>query len=315
VGTKSERRKTPRVELAVPVRVQGFNPDGTTWEEFSATDDISIGGASFPVNRSIELGQVLYLALPLPKRLRQFDLNDASYRVYGLIRGIKHGPGQSRIGVMFFGKFPPRGFHEKPWARFLLPSDSQMNTRSPNPWPGSDEPTGAAPEAPRPRIHAEPSSLPPIPLPPPTPAPISPPEVQPPVTPPPAATPPPRTSPPITTGSHARIGSVPPPTDPNERRRSSRVEIFVNFTIQQVDEWGAVLQEELTVADNLSKGGARVMTSLDFMKGDVVQLQEAGGGFATRAEIREVRKGADGIVRLHLRFLDRQTPDRLMREG
>jgi len=89
--------------------------------------------------------------------------------------------------------------------------------------------------------------------------------------------------------------------------------MFLNFTIQQVDEWGAVLQEELTVADDLSKGGAQVKTTLDFSEGDVVLLQEAGGGFATRAAIRAVVEGANGITRLHLKFLDRQAPDRLLK--
>jgi hypothetical protein len=91
------------------------------------------------------------------------------------------------------------------------------------------------------------------------------------------------------------------------------VSLFVNFTLQQVDEWGTVLQEELTVADNLSRGGAHVMTSLEFAKSDVIQLEETGGGgFATRAEVRGVKRGKDGIIRLHLRFLDGQTPDRLL---
>jgi hypothetical protein len=90
--------------------------------------------------------------------------------------------------------------------------------------------------------------------------------------------------------------------------------VFVNFTIQLVDEWGAVLQEELTVADNVSRGGARVMTTLSFQKGDVVLLQEAGGGFATRAEVRGVSKAQPTIERLHLQFIDRQAPDRLLRQ-
>jgi hypothetical protein len=87
----------------------------------------------------------------------------------------------------------------------------------------------------------------------------------------------------------------------------------VNFTIQQVDEWGAVLQEELTVADNVSKGGAHVLTTLTFGKGDVVLLQEANGDFATRAQVRRVASGEDGITRLHLKFLVREAPDRLLR--
>jgi len=267
----AERRRSPRLGLVIPVRVQGFLSDGGTWDEMANTDDISAGGASFTVSRSVELGQVLHLSMNLPKRLRQYDLNDASYRVYSLVRGISRKGEQSRVGVMFFGKFPPRGFHEKPGARFLLPSDSQPGLSPPlMPQPGE------TPLESMPAPGAAPAEAP---------------------SPPPA-------------------GSEPAPAESgSERRQHRRVDIFVNFTLQQVDEWGAVLQEELTVADNISKGGARVMTSLGFMKGDIILLQEAGGGFATRAEIRDVRKGPDGIPRLHLKFLDRQTPDRMLKQG
>ena len=47
---------------------------------------------------------------------------------------------------------------------------------------------------------------------------------------------------------------VPEAPDGRERRQHPRLNLFVNFTLQQVDEWGVVLQEELTVADNVSKG-------------------------------------------------------------
>jgi hypothetical protein len=275
----AERRRNPRLGIAIAVRVQGFLSDGGTWEEICNTDDISAGGASFTISRSVELGQVLHLSLNLPKRLRQYDLNDVSYRVYSLVRGITRKGAQSRVGVMFFGKFPPRGFHERPSARFLLPSDSQ---------PGLSPPL-----MPRPRETPLESSA--------ASAPAS--EPSQPATPPAAPPPAPTAEPPSPAGASS------------ERRAHRRVDIFVNFTIQQVDEWGAVLQEELTVADNISKGGARVMTSLDFMKGDTILVQEAGGGFATRAEIRDVRKGPDGIPRLHLKFLDRQTPERMLKQG
>jgi hypothetical protein len=105
----------------------------------------------------------------------------------------------------------------------------------------------------------------------------------------------------------------PSPDVPQDRRRCPRVQLFVNFTIQLVDEWGAVLQEELTVADNVSMGGARVMTSLAFQVGEVLLLQEAGGGFATRAEVRGITRLQPTVDRLHLRFLDRQAPERLLR--
>ena len=101
---------------------------------------------------------------------------------------------------------------------------------------------------------------------------------------------------------------------PHDRRSFPRMELFVNFTIQQVDEWGAVLQEELTVADNVGRGGARVMTTLVFGEGSVILLQEAGGGFATRAEVRGITRIQPGTDRLHLRFVDREAPERLLRQ-
>ena len=101
---------------------------------------------------------------------------------------------------------------------------------------------------------------------------------------------------------------------PKDRRNTPRSDLFVNFTIQLVDEWGAVLQEELTVADNISRGGARVMTTLQFQVGDIVLLQEASGGFATRAEVRGISNAQRSIDRLHLAFIDRQAPDRMLKQ-
>jgi hypothetical protein len=108
------------MDLAIPVRINGFQGDGSTWEEMTSTDDLSAGGAGFLLKREVELASAFRSAC----RLRQYDLNDASYRVYALVRGIRHQPDGHRVGVMFFGKFPPRGFHERPAARFLLPSDT-----------------------------------------------------------------------------------------------------------------------------------------------------------------------------------------------
>jgi hypothetical protein len=56
------------------------------------------------------------------------------------------------------------------------------------------------------------------------------------------------------------------------------------------------------------------MTTLDFHEGDVILLQEAGGGFATRAEVRAVTHVQPATGRLHLRFIDRQAPERILRQ-
>jgi hypothetical protein len=56
------------------------------------------------------------------------------------------------------------------------------------------------------------------------------------------------------------------------------------------------------------------MTALGFQVGDILLLQEAGGGFATRAEVRGITRVQPTVDRLHLRFLDRQAPERLLRQ-
>jgi hypothetical protein len=320
----SERRKNPRVGLAIPLRVQGYYADASSWDEMTTTLDVSVGGACFGLTHEAELGQVLLLILPLPKRLRQYDLMEASYRVYSLVRSVRRRGDQPRIGVMFFGKHPPRGFAERPGARFLLPSDSIVNAPSP---PGLREghtPYTGMPAIPPSAVSEAPSQdtmvganggAPPMPRP----DESSPGRYTPPAMTAPSTIPKARIVVPALTSPEAAASEPQTPhtgagTAPKERRAHPRGDVFVNFTIQLVDEWGVVLQEELTVADNLGRGGARVMTTLTFQVGDVLLLQEAGGGFATRAQVRAISKAQPTIERLHLQFLDRQAPDRLLRQ-
>ena len=107
-------------------------------------------------------------------------------------------------------------------------------------------------------------------------------------------------------------GATPTPT-PSERRRVTRLDIFVNFIIRRVGTAGTVLQEERTIAENVGRGGARVMTSMTALApGDIVHLEEVGGPFKTRAEVRGSYVGKDRIRRLNLRFLDSPAPDYLV---
>jgi len=112
-----------------------------------------------------------------------------------------------------------------------------------------------------------------------------------------------------------RVPAAPPtPTPPPpERRRDTRLDIFVNFIIRRVGTLGTVLQEERTIAENMGRGGARVCTTMSsLVQGDVVTLEEVGGPFMTRAEVRHSYLGKDNIRRLNLRFLDRPAPDHLV---
>ena len=55
------------------------------------------------------------------------------------------------------------------------------------------------------------------------------------------------------------------------------------------------------------------MTSLPLGRGDVVLLQEVGGGFATRAEVVHGVCVEDGTRYLNVRFLDGRIPEALLR--
>jgi hypothetical protein len=224
--SQTERRQSARMNLSMPVRVLGHDVTGAAWEEMASVRDASPSGVALNLRHAITRGQVLLLLLPLPKRFRRYDLGDASYRIYGLVRSVHPDSSVARVGVMFLGKNPPRGFDRNPGGLYLLPTDA----------------------------------------------------------------PPPR----------------------SERRRVPRLDVYVNMRIRRLVDDGSSRREEQTIAENIGKGGARVLTSLGIAKGEIVEVQEVGGDFRARAEVRNAYVGQDHIPRLNLCFLDAEAPARLV---
>jgi serine/threonine protein kinase len=98
-----------------------------------------------------------------------------------------------------------------------------------------------------------------------------------------------------------------------DRRRDTRLEIPVNFVLRRVGTLGTVLQEERTYAENIGRRGTRVITTMvSLAKGDIVHLEEVGGAYKTRAEVRGHYVGQDGLRRINLRFMDSPAPDYLV---
>jgi hypothetical protein len=76
---------------------------------------------------------------------------------------------------------------------------------------------------------------------------------------------------------------------------------------------GGVAVEEKTTTDDVSLWGAQVRaTTLPVVKGAILQVQEIGGEFKTRAEVRNISIGPDGQPRLNLLFLDSPAPDHML---
>jgi len=229
VAKQDERRKEPRMSLNVPVQVKGHDVNNESWEEMTTSDDASFGGASFPLRHALVSGQVLLLSLPLPKNFRHYASAEPSYKAYALVRHVAKSGNVARVGIMFLGQKPPRGYEVNPGGRFLLPSDPR-----------------------------------------------------------------------------------PPAPGQKERRKHDRIEIFLNLRLKRTDPSTGQVQEETTVTDNVSAGGARVRTGMAVSKGEVLVVEEVSGTFRTRAEIRNLYIGKDGIPRLNLTFLDGILPDRIL---
>jgi hypothetical protein len=105
---------------------------------------------------------------------------------------------------------------------------------------------------------------------------------------------------------------TPPTTPPAPERRSAPRRDGVFFFVLKPRGDRGERQEEATVADNLGAGGARVMTTQSFVRGEVLEVEEAGGPFRTRAAVRHAYVGEDAVWRLNLMFLDAETPARLL---
>ncbi|HSD65740.1 MAG TPA: PilZ domain-containing protein [Vicinamibacteria bacterium] len=222
----SDRRRDPRMGLSVPVRVVGHDQDGTAWEEMTATDDASYGGASFALKHPHGVGQVFSLSLPLPRNFRRYDLAETSYRIFALVRNTRAGSQGERVaGVMFIGRVPPKGYETKPGGRYRLPDDPKTG-------PGVD------------------------------------------------------------------------------RRQHERLQLFVNLRLRRLGVAGAL--EEQTVTENVSRGGARVFTTLPVASGATLTVADRGDTVAAEALVRNVFAGRDHVMRLNLQFPDESSFERLL---
>jgi len=95
---------------------------------------------------------------------------------------------------------------------------------------------------------------------------------------------------------------------PNDARRQTRFHIPETVTLEIMDESGNVSNTETTVTENLSEGGAAVFTSLEAGAGSFVRMSVIRNNVQIISIVRARRKGADGLTRLHLEFVDRLFP-------
>ncbi|HWX40611.1 MAG TPA: PilZ domain-containing protein [Blastocatellia bacterium] len=123
------RRRVPRIKLAIPARVTGYN-SRAKWNEMTQTIDVSRLGVALKIQTRVRHGLVIHLSMPFPVKLRNHGHADSTYNVYAIVRQIEPARGSSRIvRLEFLGKEPPRGYFDKPWASFRTTNRSGAKRR------------------------------------------------------------------------------------------------------------------------------------------------------------------------------------------
>ena len=93
-----------------------------------------------------------------------------------------------------------------------------------------------------------------------------------------------------------------------ERTVETRLSMPVDVVVEVFDERGVAQQREQTVTENISRRGASVWTTLHLERGRFVRLTSVAQHVSVAAVVRARRVGSDGVMRLHLEFVDREWP-------
>lgn len=91
------------------------------------------------------------------------------------------------------------------------------------------------------------------------------------------------------------------PSDPqaqDENRMHTRYPVTVTMRLKRFSPPA----EELTITENMSLGGARLRTSLDLIRGQMVQVAEMDGPFSAQAMVLSVKRGPDNMSRVNVYF-------------
>jgi hypothetical protein len=91
-------------------------------------------------------------------------------------------------------------------------------------------------------------------------------------------------------------------------RKHTRHAMAETLIIKRVDQDGNILDSESTITENISVGGAAVLTTMRLENGAFVRVTSERLNITILSVVRNSRIGANGITRLHLEFIDRHFP-------
>ena len=94
---KADRRRAMRHTITLPVQVQGEDSDKAQWQEVAQTLNVSPEGLALRLSKKVMIGDILYLEVPLPARMRKDAQSSPSYNSYAIVRHIEMREGSQQI--------------------------------------------------------------------------------------------------------------------------------------------------------------------------------------------------------------------------
>jgi hypothetical protein len=125
---REENRLIQRISMQLPIKVEVRVDQKVTWEEITRIRDVSAFGAGFLMSRPVKRGRLVFVTIPMPRKLRTYDFAEPQYRIWGIVRRcIKIVEPQSSeetysVGIGFIGKEPPDLFWNNPATIFDIVS-------------------------------------------------------------------------------------------------------------------------------------------------------------------------------------------------
>ena len=137
------KRIRERLPLQLPVRVHCRETPDFEWTEVTRLLNVTPFGAGFTIKRPTERGRLLRMTIPMPRQLRVFDHVEDQYRIWAIVRYLRHRTTEKglafEVGVAFIGKKPPASYEGEPWTRYEISTDTDEKlatideTREPGP--------------------------------------------------------------------------------------------------------------------------------------------------------------------------------------
>ena len=95
---------------------------------------------------------------------------------------------------------------------------------------------------------------------------------------------------------------------PTDLRKQTRFHIPEALKLEKMDQAGNVLESETTVTENISLGGAAVLTTLKADAGTFLRVTSDRFNITILSIVRKSKTGENGVTRLHLEFIDNLFP-------